>query len=180
MNKNIFVYLYGVIVILAGVFLLFSKHFDFNTNKYTLGIALVFGAIIALFTAFSRQRKQVQFAYHEMHALAMFVYGMLVLFFAKTLEELIYLTTFLLMFYSFSEIILSYWLFNLRDTVKLKVLVIRVLLGLVVGIATVVLMNFQAENKIIVMQGYGILFGIIGFNILFYEPIMKKKALTES
>ncbi len=173
MKKNLLVYLYGATIILQGVFLLFSKHFTFNATKYILGIAVIIGAILALVTAFARQRKQVQFAYHEMHALAMFVYGISVLVFANTVEVLSYLTAFLLFFYAFSEVIFCNWLFNLGNKVKLKILFIRVVLGIMVGIGTIVLMNYYTVNKSIVMGGYGILFAIIGLNILLYQPIMK-------
>jgi uncharacterized membrane protein HdeD (DUF308 family) len=180
MKKNLIVYLYGAIIILEGIFLLFSKYFTFNTTKYTLGIALVIGAMLALVTAFTYQRKQVQFAYHEMHALTILVYGISVLLFATTIEILIYLTAFLITFYAFSEIIFGLWLFNLKNKVKINILFIRLFLGLMVGIGTIILMKYYSLNKTIVMEGYGILFVIIGVSLLLYQPIMKTKALNES
>ncbi|WP_425402321.1 DUF308 domain-containing protein [Flavobacterium tegetincola] len=61
MKKNLFVNLYGAIIILQGIFLLFEKYFTFKTSRYTLGITLIIGAILALVTVFSRKRQQVQF-----------------------------------------------------------------------------------------------------------------------
>jgi uncharacterized membrane protein HdeD (DUF308 family) len=180
MNKSLFVSFYGAIIIVESVFLLFSKFFTFNTTKYILGIALLIGAILAIVTALYRKRKQVQFAYHEMHALAMFVYGISVLLFASTIEILSYLTAFLLFFYAFSEIIFCSWLFHLKNRVKFNILFIRVFLGLMVGIGTIVVMTYYAINKEMVMQGYGILFAIIGLNILLYVPIMKTTELQEA
>jgi uncharacterized membrane protein HdeD (DUF308 family) len=80
MKKNLPIYLYGSITILAGAFLLFSGNYTFQIIKITLGVSWIVGAIFAFISAFSRQRKQVQFAYHEMHALAMLVYGISLLF----------------------------------------------------------------------------------------------------
>ena len=178
MKKNIFIYLYGAIIIMEGVFLLFSKHFTFNTIKYSLGIALIMGAFLALVSTFSSQRKQVQLAYHEMHALAMFVYGLSVLLFANTIDILSYLSAFLFFFYAFSEIIFCNWLFNLGEKVKFKIFFIRVSLGLMVGIGTLIIMKYYILNKTEVMQGFGILFAIIGINIFLSEPIMKKNVLN--
>jgi len=179
MKRNLFLYLYGAIIIFEGVFLVFSNHFTFHTTKYTLGIILITGAIIALMTAFTSQRKQVEFAYHEVHALAMFVYGVSVLLFVNDLDILSYLTAFLLFFYSISEIIFCSWLFNLANKVKFQILLIRVILGLAVGIGTVVFMNYFAINKTMVMQGFGILVAIIGINVMLYIPIMTTKTINE-
>jgi len=176
---KIALYLYGSIIIFEGVFLLFSEYFTFITIKFALGIALLIGAILAFFTAFTRKRKHVQFAYHALHALAMLVNGIAILLFVNTMETLSYLTAFLLLFYAISEIAFCNWLFNLKNEVKSKILVVRVLLGLSVGIATAVLMNFYTVNFSIVLRGFGILFTIIGFNILLYEPIMKTKTSNE-
>jgi len=180
MKQNVLLYIYGAIIVLEGVFLLFSKNFTFSVTRYTLGIALVIGAVLALATAFSSQRKQVQFAYHEMHALSMFVYGISVLLFASSIEILGYLTAFLLFFYAFSEVIFCSWIFNLLNSVEVKILLIRVFLALVVGIGTVVLMNYDTVNEKLFIEGYGILFGIMGINTLLYHPIMKPKAMNET
>ncbi len=179
MKINLFVKLYGAIIILAGVFLLSSKDVSFNTIKYTLGITLIIGAMLAIATAFTRQRKKVQFAYHIIHALSVFFYGLSVLLFADSLEMLSYLTAFLLFFYSISEIIFCNWLFNLKNKVKVKVLFIRVFLGFIAGIGTVILMGYYTDNYSIMLHVYGILIAIIGVNILLYVPIMKTRVLSE-
>jgi len=179
MKKNLPLLLYGAIIILAGVFLLFSNYSSFNTIRITLGITLTIGAILSFITAFSRQRKQVEFAYHEMHALGMLVYGVSVLFLTNTFETLIYFTSFLFIFYAFSEIIFCNWLFNLGGKVIYKIVIIRLLLGLMVGMGVVVLMYYPDLDKKIDLRGFGLLFILIGINILLYVPIMKPRDLIE-
>lgn len=176
--KNIFfIYIYGAIIILEGVFLLFSKNFTFNTTKYALGIGLIIGAILAITTAFTSQRKKVKLVYHEIHALAMFIYGISILLFANNVAIFTEITALFLLFYAFSEIIFCNLLFNLENKVKFNILFIRIFLGLVVGVGTIFSMSYSAIDKAIVMQGYGILFGIIGFNTLIYEPIMTNEGV---
>lgn len=136
MKKYLPIYLYGLIIILVGIFLLVSENITFNLVKYGLGISLILVSIFAFITAFSRQRKQVQFAYHEKHALAMSVYGIVVLLFCNSFERLESVTAFLFIFYAFSEIIFCNWLFNLEQKVVFKILAIRALLGLAIGIGT--------------------------------------------
>lgn len=130
MKKHLPIYLYGLIIILVGAFLLFSENSSFQNIKLTLGISLTAGAILAFAAAFARQRHQVQFAYHQMHALALLVYGIMLLLFCNSSEQLMEFTAFLFIFYAFSEIIFCNWLFNLAQKVVIKIIAIRALLGL--------------------------------------------------
>jgi len=180
MKKNLPLYLYGAVLIATGFFLLFSDHFTFQTIKITLGSMLIVGAIVAFFRALSKQRKQVEFSYHEIHALAMLAYGILVLVFANTIEMLFYFSSFLTFFYAFSEIIFCTWLFNLGEKVVYKIIFIRVVLGLIVGGGTAVIMNYNAIPDNFDIKGFGPLFVIIGVNILLYVPVMKKEKLAET
>lgn len=174
------VYIYGSIIILEGAFLLFSKYYTLNTIKYSLGIALIIGAILGFSKALSRQRKHVEFSYHEMHSLTMLVYGISVLLFGNTLDALTNLTVFLFIFYAFSEIIFCNWLFNLGKEAVQKIVFIRVVLGLIVGVGAIVIMYYSSINNTLVIEGFGVVFIIIGINILLYVPVMKAKALNES
>ena len=170
MKKYLPIYLYGTIIIFSGVFLLFSKDNTLNVIRFTLGITLVIGAVIAFGAAQSRQRKQVQFAYHEMHALIMVVYAVLILLFCNTFEKLFSFTSFLFIFYAFSEIIFCNWLFNLGQKVVFKIVIVRLVLGLVIGIGAVLSMNYTE----FILEGFGVLFVIVGVNILLYVPVMQK------
>jgi uncharacterized membrane protein HdeD (DUF308 family) len=169
MKKYLPIYLYGSIIILVGIFLLFSENSSFQIIKITLGISLIVGAIFAFITAFSRQRQQVQFAYHEMHALAMLVYGISLILLCNSSEKLIVFTSFLFIFYAFSEIIFCNWLFNLAQKVVFKILAIRALLGFLIGIGTVVAMNYTEFT----IQIFGAMFILVGINIILYFPVMK-------
>lgn len=176
MKKHFPIYLYGAIIIIEGVFLLFAKYNDFNYIHLTTGILLTIGAIVAFVAAFSQQRKQVQFAYHEMHALAMLVYGISIFLFCNNLETFISYTAFLFIFYMFSEIILCNWLFNLGQKMVYKIIIIRVMLGLVVGIGTIIIMSLQSFQ----LESFGILFILVGVNLVLYIPVMKVSVISET
>ncbi|OYU84887.1 MAG: hypothetical protein CFE24_04465 [Flavobacterium sp. BFFFF2] len=171
MKKQLPIYLYGSIIILVGVFLLISEHNPFQKIKLIVGISLIVGAVFAFISAFARQRQQVQFAYHEMHALAMLVYGIALFLFCHSMESLTSITAFLFFFYAFSEILFCNWLFNLAQKVVFRIVLVRVVLGLAIGVGTVFAMNDSAFP----LQIFGILFIMVGINILFYVPVMKAK-----
>lgn len=174
LKKIMSLYTYGLIIIAAGIFLLAAQYNALHSVKITLGICLTVGAFFAFLTAFFRKREQVQFAYHEMHALAMMVYGISLLAFCKTSEALIYSTAVLFLFYSFSEMIFCNWLFNLGNEIEYRVVGLRLFFGLISGIGTLVIMHYSDVLQIESLKGFGILFIVIGVNILLYVPVMKK------
>jgi hypothetical protein len=178
MKKNLPLYLYGTIIIGEGILLILSGDMPLQTLKFSLGIGLIIGAFFAFLTAFSRQRKQVQFAYHEIHALTMLVYGVSILFFCNTLEALTNFTAFLLIFYAFSEIIFCNWLFNLGKKVLYKIVVIRLLLGLLTGIGTFLALSYTHVNIAWTIAGFGVLFILIGANIVLYVPIIQHEEVS--
>jgi hypothetical protein len=104
-----------------------------------------------------------------MHAMTMMIFGILTLLFCNTPEKLINYITFLLIFYAFSEIIFCNWLFNLKQKLLFKVALIRVFLGLAIGIGTITGMNYSEIS----LEIFGVLFVLVGINILLYVPIMK-------
>jgi uncharacterized membrane protein HdeD (DUF308 family) len=175
MKKYLTIYLYGAVIVLGGLFLLFSGRMSIMTMRLVLGIVLTLAAGIAFVAAFFRRKQQVQLAYHELHALALLIYGVLILFFANSFEHLISITSFLFFFYALSEIIFSNWIFNGGKKVNYRVVFVRVLLGLVIGFGTVTGMNFTEYTREI----FGVLFVIIGINIVFYVPVLKERHLRE-
>jgi hypothetical protein len=170
MKKYLPIYLYGYLTILEGIFLVFTEQSPFGMVRLTLGIALTVGAGLAFVAAYSSRQKQVQFAYHEIHALTMLVYGVSVLLFARNMEQLTSFTAFLLFFYSFSEIIFCSWIFNLKQMVVFKILVVRILLGLATGVGTIIAMSIPEHT----LEIFGILFILVGINFILYVPIMKE------
>jgi len=174
------VYLYGAILIFVGIFILLPTSNNFYTIKNVAGITLIIGSFFGFITMLTRQKKEVSFLYHEMHALALLVYGASILIFCDTLESLIYFTSFVFFFYAFSEIIFCSWLFNLRKKIIYNIVFARLLIGLSVGIVVIVFVYhplFEAVNN---LANFGFLFILIGVNILLYLPIIKRKELKET
>jgi uncharacterized membrane protein HdeD (DUF308 family) len=180
MTKNYLLYLYGGSILIGGTFLLFSQNISFSAVRIILGGTLIFGAIFSFLIALSRQSKNVQFVYHELHFLPMMVYGVYVMFFCNELESLIYYTSYLFIFYTFSEIIFCNWLFNLRKKVKYKVIFVRLALALLVGVGVIFIMYYPHPNTEVNLEHFGMLFIIVGVNILLYVPVMKTKEILET
>jgi hypothetical protein len=108
--------------------------------------------------------------------MTMMIYGISVLIYYNQPENLIFITTFLFFFYTFSEIIFCNWLFNLKQEVVFKILIVRVLLALLIGIGTV----FAINNEVLAEEIFGILFILVGINTILYVPIMKARQSLET
>ena len=175
MKTNTPLYIYGTIIISEGILLITSPPNTLYPIKYTLSIGLIVASILAFITAFSRTRKQIQFAYHEMHALTMLAYGLAIAFLCHSLEVLFYFTAFLLFFYAISEIIFCNWLYNLKNKIIYKTLIIRVLISLITGVGTVFSLNDFQKNSKLSMIEFGLLFILIGINVILYVPIIQHK-----
>ncbi|KOY84559.1 hypothetical protein AD998_20415 [bacterium 336/3] len=173
MKKYAPLFIYGFMIISAGLLMIFLRNSLLMSLKLTLGIILAIGAVFAFVTALSRRKKLVQFAYHEMHAIAMISYSIAILFFCQTFETLNYYTTFLFIFYAFSEILFCNWIFNLGQNIIYKIVLVRVMIALFTGIGTVVVTSYANTNQEMIYIGHGVIFIILGINILLYTPIMK-------
>lgn len=176
MKNKFAAYIYGLTIMIGGFFLLFLTFSSFDVIKTTLAVTLIIGAIFAFLTAFSLPKKQVQFAYHEMHALAMLVYSIYLLFFSHNIETFVFSTSFLFIFYTFSEFIFCSWLFNLGNKINYKIAISRVTLGFLIGAATVLLFNHYDKNDAAILPAFGVLFIIVGLGIVLYLPILKTRS----
>jgi uncharacterized membrane protein HdeD (DUF308 family) len=175
LERQISLYIYGLIIILMGIFFMFSEQFSIKEITIIIGILAVTGAFFAFLTALSNPKKRIELAYHEIHAFSMIIYGGYIIFFSSTLDSLIGSTVFLFIFYMFSEIAFCISIFNKGQKVLYKIMVIRLVLGLFAGIAAVRILNFESIYDVSVLIAIGIIFIVLGTNILIYVPILKKR-----
>jgi hypothetical protein len=180
MKKSLPIYLYGVVILLESIFLLFSENWTFETLKLTVGLPLVLGALTVIVTQLSYKNKPVAFLYHAMHAFTMLFYGFFVLLICNKLETLIFLNYFLFFFYAFSEIFFCFWLFNLGKKIFYIIVIIRLLIGLLIGIGVTVLMYDPDPNLAVEMEKFGLLYMLMGINLMLYDPIVKTMKLKET
>jgi hypothetical protein len=174
LKKAVPLYVYGTIIIIMGILLMVFNDCSFDFVLRIVVVGAVTAAVFAFVTAIVRDRKQVQYAYHEMHAFAFLTYGLATQFYAKNFDQLIFTTAFLFLYYFFSEIAFSNWIFNLMKKVVVKILLIRLALAVLCGVGTVYVMSLASNDYPRAMFCYGILFVLVGVNILFYRPVMRR------
>jgi hypothetical protein len=180
MIKYISLFVYACAVIALGLLMIFFQNIAFSNLKLTIGVGSIICSILAMITAKTRQPSQVQFAYHELHAFAMFAFGMVVLLLVASFEELNFYLSYLFIFYTFSEVLFCIWLFNLKQKVKYQIVYLRLFLSMMIGIATIVLMSLSAKSESFIMLSYGSIFILLGINVLLYNPVMKSYMINQN
>lgn len=173
MNKQQTLYLYGFLVILTGILIIGLRAESIHLLKCVMACCLIPAALLAFGTALKSKNSRVQFAYHELHALALVVYAGLMLTYCEDFECFIYLTTFFFVFYTFSEMVFAAWLFNLNPVLVYQIALTRILFGFVIGIGAIAILYHPDLTQSERLMGYGIIFIILGINILFYKRVMK-------
>lgn len=171
MYKRLPIIIYGILVLLIGILLVLSSYCSFKMITLSTGITLTVAGLFAFLAAYVQEKKQVQFVYHSLHSLAMILYGSTILLFGISIERFIDFTTFLFVFYAVSEIIFCNWLFNLNQKTIYKTIIIRFMLGLAIGFGAAMVMNFKSYQ----LESFGVLFVLVGINMILYTPAMKGK-----
>jgi hypothetical protein len=175
MTRFLSVYLYGGLLMITGfVILLFSSHLSLEVNRYIVSILVLISFVLASFASYLSLPHHVQSNYHALHALGLFVYGIAILYYTYNLNDFIYYTSFFLLFYGLAEIIFCFILFNLKLQLKTYTLISRIVLGLFVSIGAVLLQAITEYEPGSIIITSGILFIIIGIQIIMYVPIVKK------
>jgi hypothetical protein len=176
MNKKLFLYLQGSLLLLAGIMLVFLQNQPYDSVNSLLLICLIPSAFFGLIAAIKSFRLKIQFFYQEIHTLSLTVFAITLFLFARDFEWLNDITTFFIMFYTFSEITFCNWLFNLPDRIDSKILIVRISLALFCGIGAVVIYSYSAINQNLKLVGFGVIFIAIGINILLFKPVIKNES----
>jgi hypothetical protein len=180
MSRKVSLFLSGVFILIPGILLIVLYQSTFETIRYVLLAFLAPSAILSLITAIKRYREQIQFVYHEIHALALLIYVVALFGFCTKFEQLNKYSVFLFMFYAVSEIIFCSLLFNLKGKVILNTLILRIAFSFIIGIGTTIIVSTQEILQTTKLMGYGVVFILMGINSLLYRPIMSQERLPIS
>jgi hypothetical protein len=175
MNKKSYLVLQGVFFLLTGFLLILMAGESLQTIKYILLGGLTPSMILGVLTAAKRINKHIEFTYQIIHVFGISCYLLSLIFFCSNFDQLNNYTSIFFMFYAFSEIIFCNYLFNSNEHIKSNILLTRIVIGLICGIGSVVIFSLPDTNQAFKLIGNGIIFSIIGINILIFRPILKNE-----
>jgi uncharacterized membrane protein HdeD (DUF308 family) len=165
---------YGFLIILSGVSLLIKSGSDIKIHALVLSLTLILSSIIAGVAALKTLTNKVQSRYHTLHAVGLLFYGIFLFFYPKTVSEFSDITALFFIFYGFSEIIFCFWLFNLEAKISIFQLVLRLALGFVFFLSSILMIGLRHPYQAAELISAGVIFIIIGTQVVLTVPIVTK------
>lgn len=186
MDRNQSINIYAFLIILTGIILLLRGQYSIiNYDNYSLAnshypvtyivsVLMLLSAGFAAYTAFQSFDFKLALKYHALHAFALVVYGLAVLFFANNLQKFLDITTFFLLFYGVSEIVFGFQLLLMRQkTISSQIVVFRLLIGFFISLGAVsVLASFYSDPNSAVLIS-GVVFVFSGINLILFRTVQK-------
>ena len=129
MNKIYFLAFSGLMMILAGLILLFFEKLGVQISKILMPLCMVVAGIsIFLFSKY-RELPRIATQYHMAQGLGLVVYGILVLSSANSIDNFLLITTYFIIAYGLFELVFAFGVLGSDHTIKKDILMSRLLAG---------------------------------------------------
>jgi hypothetical protein len=161
-------------IVLAGISLLIRSDSNIEIHAKIVAVAILVSAIVAGIVVLKTKINKIQSRYHSLHAVGLLLYGIAIIFYKKTNSDFSDLTALFFIFYGLSEIIFCFSLFNLKAQISVYQLIIRLTLGLLFFLSSTVMMGLRHPYQSIELVSAGIIFIIIGIEVVLTIPIVTK------
>lgn len=166
--------IYGFLIIVAGVSLLVKSDVAIATHALIVALVILISAVIAGVVAIKTLKNKVQSRYHTLHAVGLLFYSIFLFFFKNTISDFSDITALFFIFYGFSEIIFCFWLFNLQAKISVVQLIVRLALGFVFFLSSILMIGLRHPYQAKELISAGIIFIIIGIEVILTAPIVTK------
>lgn len=174
MFKYQFISIYGFMIILAGVSLLIKSGMNIEMHAIIVSVIMLFSAIVAGLVALKTIANKVQSRYHTLHAIGLLFYAIILFFYKKSISDFSDITALFFIFYGFSEILFCFWLFNLEAKIRVVQLIVRLALGLVFILSSVLMIGLRYPYQSMELISAGVIFIIIGIEVILTAPVVTK------
>jgi hypothetical protein len=174
MFKNQSISIYGFMIILAGISLLIKSRTNIEIHTTLVSVFIFLSAIVAGWVALKTTANKVQSRYHTLHAIGLLFYAILLFFYKKSISDFSNITALFFIFYGFSEILFCFWLFNLQAKIKVSQLIIRLIMGLVFFLSSLLMIGLRHPYQSVELIRAGIIFIIIGIQVILTAPIVTR------
>jgi uncharacterized membrane protein HdeD (DUF308 family) len=179
MTKYQTILLSGILLILTGIFLLASPFASSTAIQYAVTIGMIASSAFAWLTTYKSKNIQLPFKYHELHAVSLVAYSIIVLIFATNLAKFLNITTCFFIYYGTAELIFCFQLLNHKGKISIPVILLRSFIALVIYSGALFIINTSLLHPNRALQVAGIMFIISGLNMFLYKTILLKMEIPE-
>ena len=160
--------LYGVLIGVTGVFLLLLSYNPSRIIQYGVAAGVFLGSFFAFVSASKSKASEVLLKYNWLIGLGMFTYALAILIYASTFDRFITITMAFLLYFGVVEIILGFALLAYKKSIRLQLIVVKMIIGLLmtIGAVSIIGLAYFDKNISLLVAGALILFSGINFILL--------------
>jgi hypothetical protein len=174
MIKSQSLFIYGASIIAVGiVFFIFQLHNLFPIYPILI-MLLSIGFVFSLITSLKNGHQMVSRLYHLIHAIAFGLFLGALIVVENTFSNIVNCSSLFFLVYGLTELMFCFQLLNKKMNLKPKILFIRIILGFVISLGSVLFVSFFDSYQDFALIGYGVLFLITGISILLFTTIFYK------
>ena len=167
--------IYAILILLVGVLVISLSFAPSQAIQYLVGFGMLLIGLFAAITTYKFKNFNVPYTYHLLHFVGFLIYGIALLFYGTSSERFLSITSFFLLYYGITEIIFSFELTMLkRKNINLKMVIYRLLIGLIIGIGSFIIIIITTSNHRGALLAAGVVFVFCGINLFLFKSIIKK------
>jgi len=176
MGKYTSLYIYSGLMVLSGLIVLYMNPVVFEKVKMLFMILFSLSAIFAFLTAQKSKVHWVPFQYHAIHGAGLAVFSLFVFFVVNTYNQFLLYSTIYLLYYGITELIYGILIFQGKEKMVIKVVLLRMIGGFFIGIMAVItfisLGTFLSAN--FALKIIGVLIMLSGINTILFKTVLKR------
>lgn len=174
MTKSQSLFIYGASIIASGiVFFIFQMHQLFPIYPILI-MLLSIGFVFALITSLKNGHQMVSRLYHLIHAIAFGLFLGALIVVENTFSNIVNCSSLFFLVYGLTELMFCFQLLNKKMNLKPNILFIRIALGFIISLGSVLFVSSYDSYQDFALIGYGVLFLITGISILLFTTIFYK------
>lgn len=170
--------LYGIIIALKGIIIASLAYNPSRVIQYIVAAGLFLSAIFAFIASYKNRHQIIPVQYHALQGLGLIVFAIAIVIYAHTLERFIYVTTYFLLYFGISEIIIGFRLLISPQKANFQLILFRAIIGLLTTLGAILVLTTSYINPNIALLGSGIAFIFGGAGFILFAKILKNLSET--
>ncbi len=174
MNRHQTLTVYGIAMVLTGIIISLLSSNPSRVIQYVVTAGLFLSSIFAFITSYKSRGDDVPLKYHAIQGLGLLAFAIAILVYATTLEKFLNATSYFLLFFGISEIVLSFQLSMIAQKINPQIILFRIIVGFMTAIGSVLILSTALINPDNALLGSGVAFIFGGVSFILFARLLKK------
>ena len=178
MNKINYLTFSGLLMALAGIFMLTSENIGVKMAKVLVPLMFAIGGVMAYLFSEANKQHKIARQYHLLQGIGMFVFAILIAIVPKSLGDFLKYVTYFMMLFGLIEILFGFMALNIGNKLNMRILISRFVAGFFNLIGAILILATSVTDKISGLMIAGILILIGGIAFVVFSLRIKKLKIT--